>query len=233
MRNCYRCVLLISGLSVAVITGCAEGPLWKTGYYAPWANRQWSEEEAIAQTWFSKKSEMISRVDKAVESGAGQAELVTELATTIRNDNIQLARIEALRQIARLDGAEATRTLESATLDPSPEVRKVAVEGIGYRQDAASVSILNQILRSETNRDVRMAAIRALGQFSGNDAIVGLQSVLVDSDPAIQVLAMDSLASATGADLGKNVVAWQDYLNQSSGSASRVAEQTSDSNVSR
>jgi HEAT repeat protein len=96
-----------------------------------------------------------------------------------------------------------------------------------------AVPQLQEIIGSDTNVDVRLSATKALGNFSGRQAVSAISLALNDSDPALQLRAMESLASASGENLGLNVGAWKNYVARvapempapANGSQTRVAEQ--------
>ena len=69
---------------------------------------------------------------------------------------------------------------------------------------------LARVLGSETNGDVRMAAIEALGNTKDKAALAPLAEVLTDADPAMQAEAHAALTAVSGRDYGVNVQAWRE-----------------------
>ena len=62
--------LLVTSLTICLVSGCAEGPLWRTGYLSPWARSHWANEEKIAETWFVRRKQLESEVEQAIAGGA-------------------------------------------------------------------------------------------------------------------------------------------------------------------
>lgn len=207
-----RLVLLASCL---FMLGCAKGMLWKTGQLSPWARQQLAEEEKIADTLFSKRRRMDERVASARNGSAEMQQLVAEeLGGVIAKDSVLLIRLHAVKLLGELNCPAAIDALETASRDNNTDIRVAAIEAWKNKTPDVAISQLQQLVGSDTNVDVRLAATRALGQFKGTPAIRALSLALNDPDPALQLRAADSLRVATGQPFGRDVVAWQEYVQQ-------------------
>lgn len=205
-------VLLASCL---VIAGCAKGMLWKTGHLSPWARKQLAEEEQIADTLFAKRRRMDEEV-AAAKNGPleSQQKVADELGQVIAKDSVLLIRLHAVKLLGELNCLAAVDVLETASRDYNSEIRIAAIETWKKKSPDVAIAQLQQMVGSDTDIDVRLAATRALGQFSGNQAIRALSLALNDSDPALQLRAADSLRATTGQPFGRDIVAWQEYVQQ-------------------
>lgn len=219
-------------MTFLLFSGCAEGPTWRMGKLTPWANRQWNQEEQIAESIFTKRQRLSESVDAALAEGEQkQHQVVLELTNIIQNSPIQLMRIEATRQVSRINRSESVAALGVASQDSSADVRLAAARGLGLILQPESAKVLSKMAGSDSNLDVRMAALRSLGNFQQSDVIQALQAALADPNPALQVVAMESLESATGERIGKDVVAWRDYISRATGSMQRTAEAESETQM--
>ena len=63
--------------------------------------------------------------------------------------------------------------------------------------------------------NVRLAAARVLKNYRGPEAIQALALAVEDPNPALQLRGADSLQAVTDKDFGHDVVAWRDYVRQS------------------
>ena len=72
-------------------------------------------------------------------------------------------RREILRALAQFPQPAAGAVLVRALEDDQIETRRVACEGLGVRGDEIAVRELTRVLGSETNDDVRLSAVEALG----------------------------------------------------------------------
>ena len=215
--------IAFSALIIAVtLPGCAEGPLWQTGKYVPWARNQWAEEEKIAVSIFTKKDEMNQLV-AAANGGTLDAKeaAAAKLKRTFENDPILLMRLHAVKLLGQLNCSTATKALRQASSDHDADIRIAAVQSWARMPGETAISELQGIIGSDTNIDVRLAATRALGNFHGQKAIEALGLALSDTDPALQLRAMESLASATGESLGGDVAAWQSCVQQTIGNGNQ------------
>jgi hypothetical protein len=205
--------LSITMTVLIVVTGCAEGPLWQTGKLSPWARSQWAEEEKIADTLFVKKRRMTEMVNEVLNAPVEQQQKVAaEIAEVVHRDPILLLRIHGVKLIAQLDCPKAIQTLEDASRDFNTDIRIAAVNAWKGKRGDIAIPQLQEIVGSDTSIDVRLAATRALGNFSGDQALQALSLALNDPDPALQLRAADSLQKTTGESFGRDVVAWQKYV---------------------
>jgi hypothetical protein len=228
-------VLLMVGL-IYQLSGCAEGPLWRAGQYNPWVRSQWAEEEKIADTLFTRKRRMENVVAQATNASIDvQEEAALALSDIIFRDKVLLMRLHAVKLLGRLNSPTSVETLAKASKDNDKDIRLAAISAWKMVSPQSAVPQLQEIIGSDTDIDVRLAATEALGNFPGRSSVEALSLSLNDRDPALQVRAAESLQRVTGEPLGRNIVAWQEYVGSNSvatptkvmeqGSASRTANQ--------
>ncbi|MGI9495106.1 MAG: HEAT repeat domain-containing protein [Mariniblastus sp.] len=213
-QNVVTFALLAASLGMCVsLTGCAEGRLWRTGQYVPWAQNKWIEEEKIADTLFVKKREMREQVEFAINgTQQDQQNAAKFLAEIVRRDSILLHRIYAVKLLGQLDCPASLKALQEATEDSNSEIRIAAIGSLEQLPADNSLPRLQEILMDDTNTDVRLAAARAIGEFSGEQAITAVAVALDDQDPALQRRVMQSLEKISGEPLGIDLVAWEKYV---------------------
>ncbi len=209
LRNCLPLLALL------FIAGCAEGPMWRSGNLNPWARKQWEEEARIADTLFVKKQRMSDSVATAINGSLDQQESVAkQISEVVHRDPVLLLRLHGVQLIGQLNCPTAISTLENASRDHNSEVRIAAIKAWEKKSADVAVPQLQEMIGSDTHVDVRLAATRALGNFSGERAVQALSLALGDSDPALQLRATESLQRVTGESLGRDVSAWQTYISQ-------------------
>jgi HEAT repeat protein len=212
VRTAVRLAILIAGVC---FTGCAEGPFWRSGKYAPWVRNQWAEEERLADTLFERRRQMneLAATAKTGSPDSRQA-AASRLTDVVMKDPVLLLRLHAVGLLGQLDCPTAVEGLKRASTDPDADVRMAAVKAWASMRGEIAIGQLQEMVGSDTNIDVRLAATRALGNFSGQQAIAALSLALQDNDPALQVRATESLARITGESIGPDVRAWQNYVAQ-------------------
>lgn len=227
----------LAAVGLLVAPGCHEGPLWQTGKWSPWSRQKWAAEEQAVDTLFEQKREMTAAVDSVVGAPVERQEKVAlALAEAINRHPVLLLRLHAVQLVSRLRCPATIEALESASTDPSSDIRVAAIRAWQTMPSDVAIGQLQNILGSDTNVDVRLAATRALGSFSGRQAIEAISLALDDPDPALQMRAAESLATASGERFGRDIVAWQNYVagltgvggnrfNDSAASATRTANQ--------
>lgn len=209
----YRWLTVLFVLSAIIQTGCAEGPLWRVGKFSPWARNQWAEEERIADTLFERKRQMTESVSAALDAPVEQQQRVAEdLAEVVHRDPILLLRLHAVDLLGKLNCPAAVETLKDASRDHNSDLRVAAIKSWEKMPAETAIPQLQEMIGSDTDIDVRLAATRALGNFSGQQAVAAISLALEDPDPALQVRAAESLQNVTGEQLGRDIQAWQNYV---------------------
>jgi HEAT repeat protein len=110
----------------------------------------------------------------------------------------------------------------------STVLRCQALIAMGETKDPATVDLLVRVLKQppvdgtaeerQQNLDERIAAARALGNFSQYQAVEALLQVLkTEKDVALHDRAHESLEKATGKKLPPDPQAWEEFLHQSGG----------------
>ena len=237
----HNIAIIFAFITIGLLTGCAEGPLWRMGKYTPWAQNQWAEEEQIANTLFAQKKDITAKVDAAVGAPVEQQqEVAFELSEIASRNSILLLRLHAVSQLGRLKCPAAADALANAAQDSNFDVRLAAIKAFEKLPASTAIPNLQQLVDSDTNIDVRLAATRALGNFSGPRAVSAIGLALNDSDPALQLRAAESLQAITGQSFGRDIPAWQQYVSQlpsdggvAEGGATRISDQSSDQSLIR
>lgn len=216
-------LILLLLASLVLFSGCAEGLFWKTGRLSPWVRKQWSEEEQIAATLFTKRSQMKEMAERAATGDASQKEEASQyLAKIVSNDPVLLLRIEATKLLGSLRTETSEKALQLASQDREVPVRIAATRSLGKIGSEASGQLLAQMARNDSDIDVRISATASLGQCSGQHVRDALSEIINDPDPAMQLRAAESLAVVTGQTFGKDIQAWQAYLKRNgTGSSSK------------
>lgn len=162
-------------------------------------------------------AERVEAIEQLARQAPGQTasqqeQLSRELAQQIQTEADPLVREAIVRAVAQLDTALAGRMVLAAIDDTDPYVRQAACNLLGRRGDATAVAALGNAARSDDDIDVRLAATRALGALRDPSAVPYLSGNLHDSDPALQLAAVESLKLASGEDLGNDVGAWREWV---------------------
>jgi hypothetical protein len=155
--------------------------------------------------------ELAQKAPATTDPGQREA-ICSDLAQQIRKEPDSILRGEILRTLAAYGGPTATAVMHFAVKDPDADVRKLVCDLWSRRPDAEAAQVLADVMTSDSDKDVRMAAARALGKCHDPVAVRSLGTILSDPDPAMQHCAMVSLQSSTGKDLGTDVERWRQYV---------------------
>lgn len=213
VRPVQRLLLLSISGSFFLLVGCAEGPLWKAGQYLPWVQSKWEAEEQIAETVHAKKARIRNLAKSASQlSEAEKENAVNNLSQMIQTERIDQIRVDAAYALGELKTESAEKLLLSLLEDSETEVRIAAVNALAMQGNAVAGQQLVRIIRSDSDKDVRSAAIRNLAKYPGDATVAVLGEVLSEPEPALQIAATESLDKVTGEKIGMSVPKWKEYL---------------------
>lgn len=219
-------IVIVFAATAIQLFGCAEGPLWKSGKYAPWARNQWAAEEEIADTLFSRKRKMSEAVAAVIGAPVEDQQRVAQtISEVVLRDPVLLLRLHGVKLLGKLQCPLANQTLQNASKDNNPDIRIAAVKSWQGMEAQTAIPQLQSIIGSDTNIDVRLAATRALSNFNGQQAISATSLALQDDDPALQLRAVESLQKITGEQIGRDVSKWKQYVSNVVPTTDQIASQ--------
>lgn len=139
--------------------------------------------EALSAGSPSIRGSLLAGLQRSKVSGA------LDLLVTGVDDADASVRAVALSVLSRhRDAATQVAALRRAITDTEPEVRRLAVRGLGWHGSAADVSTLEQTLR-DVDPEVRKAALTALATLDTTRAVQLAPELLMDTDPGVRASA--------------------------------------------
>ena len=214
------------GVSCCVISvaGCAATAESASGLFAKMTGRKTAEEALDIKTPQDRVKELRELAKTAQKKSAEEKDQVTaELAEEIRNEEDPAMRRHVLRTLAEYHTPLSFSVLQAGLQDSDLEVRRVACESLGKQGGPQAAQQLAHVAGADTDPDVRIAAVRALGKTHEKAALTPLAEALTDADPAVQYRAQESLRAVSGRDFGSNVQAWREYAETGKSSAPEVS----------
>jgi HEAT repeat protein len=209
--------------SLVLASGCAQTAESVTGFVTRPFKPKTAEEALHIKTPEGRRKELRELAKTAGQKSAAEQEQVArDLAAEIRNESDPLMRRQILRAAAACQTPLGFAIVVGGTNDSDLEVRRVACHCLGTRGGPEAVQELVRVANSDTDADVRIAAIRALGETRDSKAMPVLAEALADLNPAVQHRARESLRSVSGRDYGENVEAWREYAKTGKTNAAEV-----------
>lgn len=198
--------MLLSSFAV----GCQDGPLYAIKAANPYfAMNQWKKDEAIGITDHQRRQQLTDLAESiGTMSSDRQAFWSGHLEKMIENDDSAEMRRLAMRAAGGLRDPSAIALIKKGLDDESMKVRMEACEALGRQTGDDAVRMLATTLGSETNQDVRHAAMMALSNHKTPVAVDSLRVALNDRNPATRSLAMESLRGSTGKNYGSDPQVW-------------------------
>jgi len=164
--------------------------------------------------------------------------LVAQLVHEYQTSPDPNMRREAVDALAKIPHPQRDRFLREILQDPNAFVRLSALEALGntYSGNPENLQrLLIDRMQNDSDRDVRLAAVRILGDVCPQDAadpsqrmiILELGNLLNDRVPAIRYQSMQSLRRITGLDYGNDINRWLHYIRYVNGEVPNLpAERT-------
>ena len=98
-------------------------------------------------------------------------------------------------------GAEVIKSLALVSKEQDPELRRVAIHSLGCAGDESALGTILDGLSAE-QQGVRLAALDALGNFTGSDSVrTRLIKMLEDPDPTIRQRVVEQITSLSGPEV--------------------------------
>jgi len=189
-----------------MLAGCAS--------WSPWKRREKAarDQEKYGFTADTRIKKLAER-SKAVKSGStqNQLEFTQDLVRMMLEEHDPRVRSKILETAAEYDTSAATAICTGAMQDPNEMVRLRACDVWAKRGGADAVQLLATRFQTDADLDVRLRALKMLGELKDKQAIPVLARALEDGDPAVQYRAVASLKQVSGRDLGNDVNAWREW----------------------
>jgi HEAT repeat protein len=220
-----RLISLVFAMSavMAAASGCADTAVATRDFFVK-PFRKTPEQVYGIKTPKDRVKEFRKLALQAKRMPADQQEpTVAKLTREFDSENDQWVRREILRTIAAFPQPAAGDVVVRALADDEIETRRVACDCLGERKDEVAVRELTRVLGSETNEDVRMSAVAALGKAGDSKALAPLAEALADGDPAMQAEAHNALTAVSGRDYGTNVQAWRELATNGKTDAAEIS----------
>jgi HEAT repeat protein len=204
-RPPYRTGLLfLIAMMAATAAGCAG--------WSPWKNDDKSRRNAeLYGPTANQRIKTLKEQATAAKTGGRDVEFTRELAEQVLAEHDARVRCEIVAAAAMFDTASATAVCKGALQDPDERVRTKACEVWRDRGGDEAVQLLATRYRSDRELDVRLRALRMLGELDNKAAVPVLAEALEDPDPAVQYRAVASLKRVSGRDLGNDVNKWREW----------------------
>jgi aminopeptidase N len=140
-------------------------------------------------------SDVSDRADAVVALGAlkDDSAAIAALSEAAQHDPFWGIRVEAIRALDRIGGADAEKPVLAETQDGRPWVREAAVRALAGFKDSSLPERLTAIAANDSAYRVRGAALVALGETKAPDAF-DILAAAVKSDSPDDVLRRDALA---------------------------------------
>lgn len=209
--NVSQLVAIVFGaVVISVSSGCQDGPLYALKVANPFYSMgEWKNDEAIGVTDHERRKQLAVLADTIHKMPQEKQQFWSgHLSNMIENDASPEMRRLAVRAAGRLNGPSAMAMIDKGLDDDSIKVRMEACQALGRRTDDQSSRLLAATVGTETNVDVRHAALVALAGQKNQVAVDSLKIALSDRDPATRHLAVKSLKGATGKDFGDDPTVW-------------------------
>jgi HEAT repeat protein len=196
---------------ILVILGCARDS--QSPSHNLFSRRESHSPELAALAPEKRIDSLRELADEAEDKSPDEIQRTAwDLSQQLQSEQDPRIRSEILRTLANYPTDISDAMLRGGLKDAEARVRIVCCDAWARRGGDEAVIALAGIAQGDPDKDVRHAAIRALGECRGQQAIAALAPALEDTDPAMQYLAVQSLKEVTGRDLGNDVDAWRAYV---------------------
>lgn len=232
---CRLAVLLCIAAIIGPLSGCHDGPMYALKAANPYyAMGDWKRDKERGVTDYQRREELMTLAETIGTMPSERQQVWTEhLTAMLENDlNPEMRRL-AIQTAGNMNAVPTIALIEKGLDDDSFKVRMEACRALASEATLASdqstdaARMLAATVGTETNDDVRRAAISALANHKSPIAIDSLKTALRDRNPATQTLVIASLRGVTGENHGDDPQTWIAALDSKpTGPASPIGEAT-------
>lgn len=201
---------LLVAITVAALVPAAVG----CSGWLPWTASDKSKKNAelYGPTANQRIEQLAADSKQAKAAGPSHGvDFTRQLAEQLLTEHDARVRCEIVTIAGEFDTASALAICKGALQDPDERVRMRACDVWRKRGGPEAVQLLANRYRADRELDVRLRAIRMLGELDNDNAIPVLAEALEDPDPAVQYRAVAALKQVSGRDLGNDVNAWREW----------------------
>ncbi len=157
----------------------------------------WSRDATVSGETSAERIESITRL--AAEGGAGAGKAIAGAAVGDSDPQVRCVAFVSLRTYASPAVRDA---VEKGTRDEVPKVRAAAAMTLGEYADGAAATRLGEVLLTDPDEGVRLAAARGLARCDSDQADDLLASAMkANTSAAVQERALKLLLEGTGVKL--------------------------------
>jgi HEAT repeat protein len=202
LRAVLPCLIVGAGL---MLSGCAG--------WSPWTSKEKSARNAelYGPTANQRIKTLQEQAKAARDESQQQVEFTQELVGKVLEEHDARVRCEMVAVAAEFDTASSLAICKGALQDPDERVRMKACDIWRKRGGEEAVQLLANRYRTDRELDVRLRALRMLGELEDKSAIPVLAEALENPDPAVQYRAVAALKQVSGRDLGDDVNKWREW----------------------
>jgi hypothetical protein len=170
---------------------------------------EWKQDEAIGVTDHERRAQLSSLAESIDELPVERQKYWAEhLDKILENDESPEMRRLVVRAAGRLNDPSALDLIERGLDDESMKVRMEACNSLGRRDGEESAKMLATVVGTETDQNVKHAALRGLANHKNQIAVDSLKIALADPNPATRHVAVESLKGSTSKDYGDDPKVW-------------------------
>ncbi|XZE56413.1 HEAT repeat domain-containing protein [Planctomycetaceae bacterium SH139] len=220
-----RCLI---ACSLLIAAGCHDGPMYALKQANPFFSmHQWPAAERLGPTDHQRAEELRTLVDRVEDMPPReQQRWMAELAKLMEHDDSPHMRGLAAQAAGKAQVSEALPIIRTALDDDDFKVRMIAARALETRREPAATEMLVAAVNSEANKDVRLAAIKSLGNHRGEPVTDALKLALQEPELAYRHTSIASLRQITGKDAGDSPEAWVAMLETGSTDAETEQQPT-------
>lgn len=210
-------VFLGFSCSFLSITGCQDGPLYAIKAANPYyVMGEWKDDEELGVTDHQRREELAKLAESISNLPSDRQEFwASHLSEIMEHDQSAEMRRLAARAAGGINSSSGVELLDQALEDENSKVRMEACKSLAKKRDDESARMLAATIGTETDQDVRHAAITALSSHQSPIATESLRLALDDRNPATRSLVIASLQESTGMNHGNDPKAWIAALERS------------------
>ncbi len=118
---------------------------------------------------------------------------IKHLSKILKEEDDPSLRLQAVEALREIGGVQASEALAGGLNDSNPSVRIKVINSLGYLEADSIVPITGQVLYSDSDPEVRLAAVEILAEQDSEVSVVFLRVALEDKNKKVREMARSAI----------------------------------------
>ncbi len=174
-------------------SGRRVSKLWVFGHTEVTANSNHFQVEVDHKENIGVQGQFDQANQEQGSEDTDEQSYIKHLSKILKEEDDPSLRLQAVEALREIGGVRASEALAGGLNDSKPAVRIEVINSLGYIEADSIVPITGQVLYSDTDPEVRLAAVEILAEQDSEVSVVFLRVALEDKNKKVREMARSAI----------------------------------------